>query len=212
MKKKLSIILASLLLLSGCGASGSQDQGKNLDKPGQQVETNKPGNTDQGQPTPGNEQGNKDNQRVSLGKIHLGDPFSQVEQILGKDYKETLHEEPGHFPEAWYSREYTKGIKFVVGKDSGKVLEIDAVAGDFPTNLGVKVGDSAEKVSQQYGSKYKPFESRHGDGPLEGFYQLEEDLIIIFDYNKDDDQLFNKDVKPDSKVEMIRLTQSKYLD
>lgn len=212
MKKSFLIILASMLLLSGCATNNPQDQNTNLDKPGQQVETNLPGNTDQGQKDPGNGQDLETDQRASLGKIRLGDAFSQVEQILGKDYKETLHDEPGHFSEPWYSREYNKGIKVVVGKKSGKVLEIDAIDADFTTNLGAKVGNTAERVKDLYATKYKPFESRQGDGPLEGFYLLDEDLVIIFDYNKDDDQLFNTNIKPDSKVEMIRLTHSQYLD
>lgn len=211
MKKRFLVILASTLLLAGCATNTPQDQNANLDKPGQQVETELPG-TDQGQKKPGKGQDVETDQRASLGKIHLGDPFSQVEQHLGKDYKETLHDEPGHFTEPWYSREYNKGIKVVVGKNSGKVLEIDALAADFTTNLGAKVGDTAERIRDLYATKYKPFESRQGDGPLEGFYLLDEDLVIVFDYNKDDNQLFNTNVKPDSKVEMIRLTHSQYLD
>jgi len=209
--KRLLVILISVFLVSGCAANAPQDKNANLDKPGQQVEMDLPG-TDQGQTKPGEGQGTEREGSASLGSIHLGDSFGEVEKALGKGYKETLHDEPGHFPEAWYSREYDKGIKFIVGKDSGKVLEIDAVTAEFATNLGVKVGDTAERIKDVYADKYKPFESRHGDGPLEGFYLLEDGQVMIFDYNREDNQLVNTNVKPDSKVEMIRLTQSQYLD
>ncbi|SHN63867.1 hypothetical protein [Desulfitobacterium chlororespirans] len=204
MFKRFLIVLASVLLLAGCAAKAPQtpqDQNADLDKPGQQVGTDLPVG-DQGQPK----------EDASLGNIHLGDPFSQAEKILGKDYQETFYDEPGHFPEAWYSREYKQGIRLIVGKDSGKVLEIDAIAADFTTNLGAKVGDTAEKIKDVYADKYKPFESRHGEGPLEGFYLLEDGQLMIFDYNREDNQLVNANVKPDSKVELIRLTQSQYLD
>lgn len=211
MFKRFLIILASVLLMAGCAAKTPQDQNADLDKPGQQVGTDLPVG-DQGQTGPGVGQGNETAQSASLGNIHLGDPFSQAEKILGKDYQETFYDEPGHFPEAWYSREYKQGIRLIVGKDSGKVLEIDAIAADFATNLGAKVGDTAERIKDVYADKYKPFESRHGEGPLEGFYLLEDGQLMIFDYNREDNQLVNTNVKPDSKVEMIRLTQSQYLD
>lgn len=89
---------------------------------------------------------------------------------------------------------------------------MDTVAPEFPTNLGAKVGDTAKTVFEQYGAKYKAYESPQGDGKLEGFYELEEGKVIIFDFNKNDEMLFSTNVKPDSKVEKIRLTYVKYLD
>jgi len=55
-------------------------------------------------------------------------------------------------------------------------------------------------------------ESRHGYGLLEGFYLVEDGMVMIFDYNKGDNQIVNSEVKPDSQVEMIRLTRAEYLD
>lgn len=208
MQKKLAIgILAVALLLTGCNDS-TQEQNIPNNTPSQG--TDLPGKVEdenQGKNTEENNQGTP-----ALGKIHVGDDFSKVEELLGKDYTETFHEEPGHFTEAWYHREYSQGLTLVVGKDSNKVLEIDALSPDYPTNLGIKVGDTAEKVAQVYGEKYKLMESRHGDGQVEGFYMLEDGMVMIFDYNKDDDQLINTDIKPDSKVELIRLTKDEFLD
>ena len=63
-----------------------------------------------------------------------------------------------------------------------------------------------------YGSDYQQFESRHGDGKLEGFYDLGDGQLIIFDLNKEDNLLIYQGVKTDSKVEMIRLTKTNFID
>lgn len=201
------LLVSGMILLSGCtqNTPPKQQTDQSAIPPADNTKGNNQNNTQN------NNQGEQSG-RPTLGGIHLGDSFTQVEQILGKDYKETFHEEPGHFPEAWYSREYVKGVTVIVGKDSNKVLEIDATAPAFPTNLGAKVGDNADTVFKQYGEKYKEFKSNQGDGPLPGFYELEEGMLIIFDLNKSDGMLFNPAVKPDSKVELIRLTYASNLD
>ncbi|MCO1603528.1 DUF3221 domain-containing protein [Desulfosporosinus nitroreducens] len=150
--------------------------------------------------------------RPSIGQIQLGDSQSQVNEILGSVFKEEYHEEPGHFPESWNKRTYDKGVTVIVGKDSGQVLEIETTSAQFPTNRGSKIGDIAKDVFDNYGSDYKQLESRHGEGKLAGFYDLGDGQLIIFDLDKDDNSLLNQDVKADSKVEMIRLTNSNFLD
>jgi len=213
MFKRLVIgVLAGALLLTGCNNGSSQDQNLPDNSTGQvgQV-TDLPGEVEKENQ---GEQGKEDSQESTpgLGGIHLGDDFTKAEELLGKDYKETLNEEQGHFSEAYYLREYSKGITLIVGKDSNKILEISVYSPDYPTNLGVKVGHTAEKVSQVYSAKYKLMESRHGYGLLEGFYLVEDGMVMIFDYNKGDNQIVNSEVKPDSQVEMIRLTRAEYLD
>lgn len=205
------LLISGMILLSGCSQNTppKQQTDQSVIPPTENTQGNSQGNSQSN--TPNNKQ-DQQSGRSTLGGIHLGDAFTQVEQILGKDYQETFHEEPGHFPEAWYSREYAKGITVIVGKDSNKILEIDATAPDFPTNMGAKVGDNADSVFKQYGEKYKEYQGNQGDSPLPGFYALEEEMLIIFDLNKSDGMLFNPAVKPDSKVERIRLTYASNLD
>ncbi|WP_158408393.1 DUF3221 domain-containing protein [Desulfosporosinus fructosivorans] len=150
--------------------------------------------------------------RPSIGKIHLGDSQSQVNEILGTVFKEEYFAEPGHFPESWNKRTYEQGISVIVGKDSGQVLELETTSAQFPTNKGSKTGDMAKGVFDNYGSDYKQFESRHGDGKVAGFYELGDGQIIIFDLDKDDNSLLNQAIKTDSKVKMIRLTRADFLD
>lgn len=150
--------------------------------------------------------------RPNLGGIHLDDSQSRVDEILGNVFKQEFFAEPGHFPESWNKRTYEKGITVIVGKGSGKVLEIETTSAQFPTNTGNKTGDMAKDVFGNYGSVYQQFESRHGEGKLEGFYDLGDGQLIIFDLNKDDNSLLNQSVKTDSKVEMIRLTKTNFID
>ena len=150
--------------------------------------------------------------RPSVGGIHLGDSESRVDELLGSAFKAEHFDEPGYFREPWNRRSYDKGIILIIGKDSGKVLEVETSSAQFPTNMGSKTGEMAEEVFSKYGSKYKQFESRHGYGKLEGFYELEDEQIIIFDLDKDDNSLLNEERKKDSKVEVIRLTRSIFMD
>ncbi|HBW38279.1 DUF3221 domain-containing protein [Desulfosporosinus sp. BICA1-9] len=150
--------------------------------------------------------------RPSIGGIHLGDSQSQVDEIMGRVFKEEPFDEPGHFPEPWNRRTYDKGITVIIGKDSGQVLELETSSAQFHTNRGVKTGDIAKEVFDNYGSSYKQFESRHEDGSLIGFYELGDGQIIIFDLDKDDNSLLNEDVKIDSKIELIRITKASFLD
>ncbi|EHQ90340.1 DUF3221 domain-containing protein [Desulfosporosinus youngiae] len=150
--------------------------------------------------------------RASLGGIRLGDSQSQVDKVLGSAFKEEVYDEPGHFPEAWKRRVYDNGMTIIIGKNSGQVLELETTSAQFPTNRGVKTGDMAKDVFDNYGSDYKQMESRHGEGMLEGFYELGEGQLIIFDLDKADNSLLNQNVKADSRVEMIRLTRDNFID
>lgn len=150
--------------------------------------------------------------RASIGGIHLGDSRSQVNEILGSVFKEEFHDEPGYFPEAWNRRIYDNGMTIILGKDSGQVFEIETTSAQFPTNRGVKTGDKAKDVFDNYGSDYKQMESRHGAGNLVGFYELGEGQLIIFDLDKADNSLSNQEVKTDSKIEVIRLTRDNFID
>lgn len=54
-----------------------------------------------------------------------------MKEYLGDDYKETYQEEGGYFGESYYIWDYSsKGITFIIGKDSGMVLEIELTGKD----------------------------------------------------------------------------------
>ncbi|GEM_PF-2329477 len=153
-----------------------------------------------------------ESRQPSIGGIHLNDTKDQVDQILGTDYQETYYDEGGHFPEAFYNRQYSDGYTISIGKDSGKVLQISATAIDAATNLGVKVGDSATTVLPLYREKYIEPESNLG-GILLGVFKVEQGQAIIFDFDIADGIVNPVDQIPDTDtVERIILTYPAYLD
>jgi len=168
---------------------------------------------DNGQPPDDKQPKDADTSEIGIAGISLGDSSDKVKELLGDDYKETEQEEGGYFGESYYVWDYSdKGIYFIIGKDSDKVFEIELYAGDLKTNMGDKVGDTAKDILDKYRAKYEEPTSIHSDEKLEGWFDLGDTLLIIFDFNKDDESLVNDKIQPDSKVEIIKLTSSMFMD
>lgn len=148
----------------------------------------------------------------SIAGIRLGESKDKVLEILGDDYAETKYEEAGHFSEKFTNWEYADGFIISIGQESGKVFQIMATSPTASTNLGIKVGDSAEKTLNTYRAKYLEPESIHG-GKLYGVFKVENGQAIIFDFNIDDG-IVNppEEIDPAEKLERIILTYPSYLD
>jgi hypothetical protein len=150
------------------------------------------------------------NIRPSISGVHLGDTREQVIAALGKDYVETAPSgEAGHFPEQVYSLDYD-GTKVFIGADSGKVLEIYTTSSQAETNLGIKMGDSGEKVFEAYRGKYIEPESIHG-GTLYGIFKVEGAAALAFNFDTDPAQ-YPREIKPDNKVTGMTLTYPEIMD
>lgn len=148
----------------------------------------------------------------SLAGICLDDAAEIVDMILGDEYEESISEIEGHFGEPYYIRDYKDGLSIIIGQNSGKVLEIELSSTKYETWLGDKIGDTAEKVLSKYREKFTEPESIHTGGKLEGWFNVGSGIILIFDFNKEDNMIVNTDIKPDSQVELIKLTKMQYLD
>lgn len=148
----------------------------------------------------------------SIAGVCLDDAAEIVDMILGDDYEQTFSEIEGHFGEPYYIRNYNDGLSILIGQNSGKVLEIELTSTNYETWQGDKIGDTADKVLSKYREKYTEPETIHSDGKLEGWFDIGNGIILIFDFNKDDNMIVNKDIAPDSKVELIKLTKMQYLD
>lgn len=153
------------------------------------------------------------NIKPNISGVHLGDTGDQVRGVLGNDYKETsLGEVMGHFPEQVYRWTYDEGYTVFIGKESGTVLEIIATSPEVETNLGVKVGDTAEKVFQAYRPHYIEPESIHG-GKLYGVFKVEGAAALCFDFMLEEGETqFDQDIRGDAQVECIKLTYPEHLD
>jgi len=160
-----------------------------------------------------NNENNAANENLpSIAGICLDDAAEIVDMVLGEDYEETFSEIEGHFGESYYMRDYKDGLSLIIGKDTGKVLEIELTSTKYKTWLGDQIGDTADKVLSKYREKYAEPETIHSDGKLEGWFDVGDGIILIFDFNKDDNMIINKNISPDSKVELIKLTKMQYLD
>jgi len=153
------------------------------------------------------------NIRPAISEVHLGDNRTEVIAALGDNYQEIAPSgETGHFPEQVYRWNYGEDYTIFIGSESEQVLEIIATAPQAQTNLGVKVGDTAEKVFETYRPQYIEPESIHG-GTLYGLFKVEgaAALYFVFDMGEGQSQLIDE-IKPDTKVERITLTYPEHMD
>lgn len=142
----------------------------------------------------------------SLGGICLGDSPDKVLSVLGDAYKETTEpDEAGYFGEDLIVWRFESGIDVTLGQNSGKVLRVAATSPDFPTDLGVSAGDEAGTALTKYRALYEEVKSRHYDKVLEGWFLLDEQQVIILDFDASDGSLVNSELTPDSRVEQIIL-------
>lgn len=194
MKKLLSVlIILGILLTFGCSSS-------NVDSSPQMSEQ---GDLPEEKDTISETEDELVNEGTNIAGIHLGDSQAQVLEILGDKYTEEKFEDEGFFGEGFAMWHY-EGIDVVIGLESQKVLQIDVYAPQFTTNLGDKVGDNANSVLEKYRSKYEEYVGANSDGKLTGWFQTEEDTLLIFSFNEDRSR-FNEEITADSKVEAITL-------
>lgn len=148
----------------------------------------------------------------NIGGLALGDSLERVNSILGSDYEETIQMEEAYYGEPQIIREYLEGLTVIIGKESGKVLQIFCASPEFSTDMGAHVGAGAEAVLKQYRAIYEEPVSRHTNEKLIGWFKVGEDKLVIIDFNKDDQSMLNDPVEPDSQVERIILAYSSFMD
>lgn len=199
--KKLSIAIALILVLglfAGCSNAGQkQDTTKEPPKT-EQPDTQEP-DTVEG---------------TNVGGIYLGQPADEISTKFGKaDTVNSVDE--GYYGEPYdiweYKRENGGFMTFVVGKNTNKVLDFTIAVTGYKTDLGIEVGNTYDEVNKKYGS-FKNVVSNQDGRELEGWYDLNNDQIIIFDFDKDDQSTVNQNLKPESKVESIRVSRFDYFD
>ncbi len=151
------------------------------------------------------------NIKPGIAGVHLGDIKEQVIKALGRGYIETISgEELLNFSESVYRWDYSTGYTVLIGKTSGKVLEIRATAPQAETNLGVKVGDRADQVFAVYRPDYIEPESMHG-GKLSGVFKVEGTAALFFNFDLQEGQS-RQDIQSESKVESMVLTYPELMD
>ena len=146
-----------------------------------------------------------------ISDIFLYDNISKVETDIKSSFEEVFHEEAAHYPEPFFVRQYENGFEIVYGNTSGNIYQITSTSPEGITNLGIKAGDSAEKVLKIYREKYIEPESVHGS-KLYGVFKIENGQAIIFDFNIEDGMVNPGPIDDDDVLERIILTYPMFLD
>ena len=147
----------------------------------------------------------------SLAGLKIGDSRDKIIEILGNNYQSIEYDIAGHYPEAFMIWEYEEGVTVILGKDSGSVFELRSRSPKFETNLGAKVGDTADSVLSMYRSQYEEPESIHG-GQLKGVFKVEDGAALIFDFDMKDGIANQGPIDKTDQVERIILTMPSYID
>lgn len=150
--------------------------------------------------------------KPSLAGIKLGDSQELVLQVLGDKYRVSIFDEAFSLGEPFIRMKYDNGITVIIGADTKKVLEIETESEDTTTNLGIRVGDKAEDALTKYRAYYQEPVSRHSDDTLIGWFLLEDEELIIFNFAKGEALVNDSEVKPGALVERIKLSNFKYMD
>lgn len=195
MVKNLLSILLIILVISSCATEKSPQAG---DKP-------QPNTSSPTAPL-------AENKTPSIGGISLGDSAQRVTTELGSEFQVLTIEEEGYYGEPYEERSYKNGLTLVIGRNSQRVLQISSTAVNAPTELDVRIGDPANSVLTKYRAQYQEPVSPHGAGKLEGWFEVGDGQLMIFDFKADDDTLVNQTITAGSKVEQIVLAYAQFMD
>lgn len=146
--------------------------------------------------------------RTTLGGVSLGDDTARVQLMLGKNNTEEILPEDPFYSQGARIWAYPKGITVTFDLKSNRAINLEVTAADCATNLGVRVGDNAGEVMAEYRALYEEYEGLHSEGPIPGWFRVENGWLLIFDFDREDETLVNSDVGAEAIVETIVLARA----
>ncbi len=205
MRKK---VIAALIMILALGAWGCAEAPKNEAPvpPPSQGGSPEPSPPPVTQPNPSS----LGQSQEALGGIRLGMTTAEVEKLLGRQFSEELREEGGYFGESFAIRSY-KGCDLVIGKTTSKVLQIDVLTAEYPTALGVKVGDASIAALAKYRQKYPEWVGNQSPQILVGWFKTEPGVLLIFS-SMENRERSNRNLTDASKITAITLGYDKFFD
>lgn len=206
--KKINIILIGLGIILSFGGCAPHQNSKAIDSTTQAVATLPSPPTQASENTVETQSTIK----TSISGIQLGDRIDNLKEKFGAAIKEVPLEQPSYYGQNVSQIAYPNGVSLFLDKDTNTILEITIEEGTFETNLGVKLGDSAEDVLKKYGATYKLFKGDNSEDYLQGWYVVEEGELLIFDFKKGDNTHYNGKINSSDKVVSITLSHPKYFD
>lgn len=205
MKRFLYILLILLIFLIGITGCAQQTENPPQANPPQSNQ----GDQDQGKPEPSGTAGES---QESLGGVRLGMTIEKVDALLDSNFTEKEEpEDVGYFGEGLILREYDNGCSLVIGKSTRQVLQIDVSTAEYPTALGVKVGDPSVEVLELYRGKYSEFVGNQSPEKLAGWFETEPGTLLIFSSMENGDRS-NENLTANSRIYGITLGRSRFFD
>jgi hypothetical protein len=150
--------------------------------------------------------------KATVAGIHLGDSADILEKKFGSVIKEVPLEQPNYYGKTVSRVEYNNGVSVFIDKDLNTILEISIEVGDYETNLGLKLGASADDVLKKYSTNYKLFKGDNSDDFLKGWYIVEEGQLLIFDFKEGDGTHYNESINSGDRIVSITLSHPMYFD
>lgn len=135
-----------------------------------------------------------------------------VTAALGSDYEETVREEGGDLPAPIAVWEYANGMQIIFSGEPFTVYVVSTTTADVPNSAGDIAGEDMAVVLERYRADYEEKVSRHSEDKLEGWFDIGDEQLLIFDTDKDDDSWVNKPVADGDKVEAIHLALWRFFD
>jgi hypothetical protein len=210
MKRTIAIFIGLGIMLSFGGCANQQNI-NTTDTITQTSSTPEP-TTSPATPSPTIKDDEQINIKATVAGIRLGDSADILEKKFGTVIKEIPLEQPNYYGKTVSQVEYNNGVSAFIDKDSNTILEISVEAGDYETNLGLKLEDSADDVLRKYSTEYKLFKGDNSDDYLKGWYIVEEGELLIFDFKKDDGTHYNESINNSDRVVSITLSHPMYFD
>lgn len=155
--------------------------------------------------------GGEEETGFSIAGVRLGDSMDAVMETLGSDYEETK-EDGGDLPVPISVWEYPNGMQIIFSGEPFAVYVVSTTTAEIPDSAGDKVGEDMAAVLERYRADYEEKMSRHSEDKLEGWFDIGDGQILIFDTDKDDLSWVNKPVADGDKVEAIHLALWKFFD
>ncbi|MTI49852.1 hypothetical protein [Sporosalibacterium faouarense] len=150
---------------------------------------------------------------LDLYGLSLGDSQSKVLNKLGNDYTEEYVDDVSNYVgEDYYIWHYDNGLDIYIGKNTKEIITITINESNVKTALNAKVGDNAQEVLKNYRKKYKELVDIHTDQPVNGWFKVSDDTLLIFDFDRNDLTRVNGPVTSNSKVATIELIYRSYFD
>lgn len=148
--------------------------------------------------------------KPSVGGLYLGDSIKEVKAAFGSDYRTITVKDTALLGEPYLKLSYNK-TTILVGKNSGKVYQIETTDNKLATNFNIKVGDTYQSVSTKLAGMGMTNNTFGGatKGVNTNWYKMADNSVLVVSFSGSTNANTRTNVtgtRNTAKVKMIRLT------